>query len=255
MQQNANRYYRFRFPNSDKWLHVDAYTRRRPIEDARGNRLTGSKPYENDPAVPYHFAHSTSLLEAAVEAGHLRFNVLIGRASEHVFVTRFGQYKSGKKKKIGNREVCGALLQDSFIADSLQITIFYLDHPEFTKHYAPLERLYQTKKTMRMMKKLHDVEIDFTFLDKLIEERKADPRADDAEEDEPPKISKQKLDTAVAKLDDFTRRSQAAKAGWVGLGQEGRQAHAARMKGWWASLTEEQRRIQLEKTIAGKDAM
>jgi hypothetical protein len=52
-------------PDADKCRVVDLYFRRRPITDRYGKRLRGTRPYDFDPALPDHHAHTKLQVEEA----------------------------------------------------------------------------------------------------------------------------------------------------------------------------------------------
>lgn len=105
---------------------VDIYCKRVAIKGPDGRRLTGTAPYDKDPAMIFHHASATSILDTA----DYDVVMLFGQAVRNLFTEVYG--KIDCTMKIGQR----------------QRQVFYFDHPEYTAKYASKLRLEKTRSTL-----------------------------------------------------------------------------------------------------------
>jgi hypothetical protein len=140
-------------PDASKCRVVDIYTRRQPIRDVEGNRLTGKAPYAHDDQTPNHYAHCKAQVEDCKGA----YVLLAGLDAKVWFESFWGPVnRQGQLVEINGRKVSPTLLirLRSKLADTslFQKRIYFIDHMEYIGIYAKNDRLEILRQTLRKMK-------------------------------------------------------------------------------------------------------
>lgn len=137
------------FPDIEDMRVVDIYTKRVPITDEDGERLPGTTPYDDDPALSLHHGHAKLQTEKAPG----NWVLVCGLPCRDWFEACFGKLgRNGSKIKIGDRER----------------RVFYIDHMEFLARWANVERLENLRKTLHLMERLRGVRINEDWINKRI---------------------------------------------------------------------------------------
>ncbi|KAF7192053.1 hypothetical protein HII31_06698 [Pseudocercospora fuligena] len=221
------------FPDLDlDALLFDIYTRRRDILDENGERLEGTDPYSFNKGLPLHHANAVSLIEDS-DADVV---LLCGIHVRAFFEENFGPLTNAKK---------GCLMT----IGKKDRQIFYMDHPEYSGHYASRDRLVQTLDTLRRVSKACGAKLDETWLTKAIATRGVPPTPP---QERVKKIPKAKVNKAKSRLQLRIERRQALYA-TLSAGERGRREKcSASQTRFYASEAGMKEREFRSKTKLGK---